>query len=360
MRREGVFVIAEAGVNHNGSLPLALELVDIAAGAGADAVKFQTFKAASLASPTAPKAAYQMETTQASESQLEMLKKLELSAEAHERIAERCASKGIEFLSTPFDVESAEFLVRRMKVRALKISSGDLTNAQLLLHCARYRIPLIVSTGMGTLDDVEKALGVVAFGMAETNKAPGAKVFEAAYASSAGRAALREKVTLLHCTTAYPAPVEDVNLRAMRTLGEAFGLDVGYSDHTAGTEIAIAACALGARIIEKHFTTDRALPGPDHLASLEPDELARMVAAIRAVTSALGTGVKAPAPSEKGNVAAARKYLVALVPIKKGEILSESNVGVLRTGEGVSAMQYWDCLGKAAGRSYSRGEPIQP
>lgn len=351
-------VIAEAGVNHNGSLDMAKRLIDIASSAGADAVKFQTFRASALAGRDAPKADYQIGRTGASESQYRMLERLELDEAAHTELIERCMAQDIEFLSTPFEPESLDMLVNQFGLARIKLSSGDITNAPLLLRAARHAKPLILSTGMATLEEVGAALDVLAFGYTQVGDHPATEQFLEAGRSSEGRAALRDRVTLLHCTTEYPAPFADVNLRAMETMRTAFGLEVGYSDHTAGISVAVAAAALGATVIEKHFTLDRTLPGPDHQASLEPDELRRMVQSIREVEAALGGPLKAPAPSELKNRAAVRKSLVATRGIRRGEAFREGNLGVKRPGSGVSPFRYWEYLGKVAGRDYSPDEVI--
>lgn len=355
-----VFVIAEAGVNHNGSLELALRLVDAAAQAGADAVKFQTFRADSLVSKSAPKARYQVETTGEGETQHEMIRKLELDEAAHVALIGRCKAVGIEFLSTPFDRESLEMLAAKFDISRIKLSSGDITNAPLLLQAARTGKPVILSTGMSTLGDIEAALGVLAFGYSEPRQEPSTIAFERCYGSEAGRKALRDMVTLLHCTTEYPAPLVDVNLRAMDTLGKAFGLAVGYSDHTPGITIPVAAAALGAELVEKHFTLDRDLPGPDHKASLEPDELRLMVRAIRDVEIALGSPLKQPAASELKNRSVARKSLVAARDIRKGEAFTPVNLAVKRPGDGISPACYWEWMGKLANRDYRRDEKVEP
>ncbi len=269
-----VEIIAEAGVNHNGSLERALELVDAAADAGADVIKFQTFSADAIATKSAPKAAYQKRETGEAQSQYEMLKALELDEAAHRTLIARCAERGIEFLSTPFDFPSLDLLANRLKLTRLKVGSGELTNAPLLLAIARTRRPVILSTGMARLEEIEAALGVLAFGYGEGG-APSESAFQAAYKSEAGQRALRANVTLLHCTSAYPTPDSDINLKAMEALRREFGLPAGFSDHSVGIEIPIAAAALGAAMIEKHFTLDKTLPGPDHKASIEPDDLQR-------------------------------------------------------------------------------------
>ncbi len=353
-------VIAEAGVNHNGDEEMALRLVDAAAEAGADTVKFQTFKAAEVATGAAPKAAYQSAATDPGESQLAMLERLELSAEAHRALAERCRERGIDFLSTPFDLQSLRFLAGELGLETLKIPSGAITDAPLLLEAGRSGCRIILSTGMSTIEEVEAALGVLAFGMTETGSEPSRANFRSAYLSLEGKEALRNRVTLLHCTSAYPTPLEDVNLRAMDTLRESFDLPVGLSDHSPGIAVAIAAAGRGASVIEKHFTLERSLPGPDHQASLEPDQFAEMVAAIRAVERALGDGLKNPRPSELGTMAVARKSLVARRPIRAGETFSEDNLTALRPGDGVSPMEYWEWLGRLAASDLHEDETIRP
>lgn len=354
------FVIAEAGVNHNGSLEMALRLIDAAAAAGADAVKFQTFIPEALVSRHAVKAVYQQHTTGADESQLDMLRKLALDHAAHRHLLAHCKARGIEFMSSPFDVDSARFLVDTLDVATLKLGSGEITNGPLLLALARTGKPLILSTGMSTLPEIEQALAVLAFGYTETTAQPTTTGIAAAYATEAGRHVLRDKVSLLHCTTEYPCPFEDVNLRAMDTLRDAFGLPVGYSDHTPGITIPIAAVARGARIIEKHFTLDRNLPGPDHQASLQPDELRAMIDGIRQVEHALGHGRKEPAPSELKNRPIARKALVAARPIHAGELFTTDNLTAKRPAEGLSPMRYWELLGRTAERDYDADEAIAP
>lgn len=350
-----VFIIAEAGVNHNGSIDLALQLVDAAARTGADAVKFQTFKSSNLVTSLAPKAEYQVQSTGSGESQLEMLRKLELSREDHEKLIARCAEKNIEFISTPFDLESLALLVD-LGVGRIKIPSGELTNAPLLHAASRSGLPVILSTGMATLDEVREAVAVLAHGYAAQETAPSRDAFAAAL--EARPAALREKATLLHCTTEYPSPFADTNLRAMDTLAESFGLPAGLSDHTPGISVAIAAAARGAAVIEKHMTLDRTLPGPDHQASLDPEEFTRMVTSIREVSQALGSPIKQPAPSELRNLAIVRKSLVAARPIRKGDIFTEDNLTAKRPGGGLSPIQFWNLLGQTADRDYQPDEPI--
>jgi N-acetylneuraminate synthase len=356
-----VHVIAEAGVNHNGSRELALELVDAAARAGADTVKFQTFRAEKLATRSAPRADYQAANTGDTASQFEMLKALELSRDDFRAIRDHCQQRGIEFLSTPFDLESLHYLTRDLSQARLKISSGDLTNAPLLLAAARSAGQVILSTGMSSLEEIEQALMVLAFGFSQpADAAPGLAAFRKAYESGAGRDALKRNVTLLHCTTEYPAPFSDVHLRAMDTLRTHFGLRTGYSDHSVGISVPVAAAARGAEIIEKHFTLDRALPGPDHKASLEPEELRHMVTAIREVEQALGNTEKAPAEVERKNMAAARKSLVAARPIRRGEPFTADNLAVKRPGTGIAPWRYWEWLGRTAARDYAPDELIEP
>ncbi|GIQ69986.1 N-acetylneuraminate synthase [Xylanibacillus composti] len=354
------YIIAEAGVNHNGSLALAKELIEAASDAGADAIKFQTFRADKIVTLNAAKAAYQLTNTSADESQYDMLKKLELSYEQHFELVHYAKERGIQFLSTPFDLESADFLIGKLKLPVMKISSGDLTNALLLLRISQGNIPVILSTGMATLGEIEEALGVLAFGYAVSNRMePSIERFRQAYRSEKGQASLKQHVTLLHCTSEYPAPVNDVNLKAMLTLSHAFDLPVGYSDHTKGIAIPIAAAALGAQIIEKHFTLDKELPGPDHKASLDPAQLQEMIAAIRDVDQSLGGPLKLPAESELKNLEVSRKSLVTSKPVREGECFTSENLTVKRPGGGTQPMQYWRILGQKATRHYDADELVE-
>lgn len=357
---KAVYIVAEAGVNHNGSLDVAKKLVATAADAGADAVKFQTFKADKLISRAAQKAEYQIANTDYLESHHEMIRKLELDESAHAVLIPYCKELGIEFLSTPFDLDSLELLARKWDLSRIKLASGDITDAPLLLETARTGKPVILSTGMSTLGEIEMALGILAFGYSEPHEQPSLPVFEKAYSATTGREALQDKVTLLHCTTEYPAPFVDVNLHAMATLEKAFGLPVGYSDHTTGVAIPVAAVALGATVIEKHFTLDRGLPGPDHKASLEPYELKQMVRWIREVELAMGSPLKRPVVSELRNRPVARRSLVAARQIRKGEMFTQGNLTTKRPGDGVSPTRYWEFLGKTAGRDYKQDEQVQP
>lgn len=328
------FIIAEAGVNHNGSLEMAFQLIDVAVAAGADAVKFQTFKAEKVIAVNAPKAGYQKETTGSNESQLEMVKKLELDETAHIQLYQYCQHKGIRFLSTPYDLESID-LLNRLGLEIFKIPSGEITNLPYLRKLGALKKRLILSTGMADLGEIEDALDVL---------------------TESGTP--RENITVLHCNTEYPTPFEDVNLRAMLTIKNAFGVEVGYSDHTSGIEVPIAAVALGATIIEKHFTLDRNLPGPDHRASLEPPELSAMISGIRNIEKALGTGIKRPSPSELKNKFVARKSIVAAFPIKKGETFTAMNITVKRPGTGITPMRWDEIIGRKAGRDYKMDEII--
>lgn len=350
-------IIAEAGVNHNGDYNLATKLVDAAHIAGADIVKFQTFTTKKLVTNNAQQAKYQSVNSGKKESQFDMLSRLELSYKDHHRLIAHCKKMDIEFLSTAFDSESLNFLVHDLKLSRLKIASGELTNAPLVLEHARTQCELIVSTGMASISEIETALGVIAFGYTASPKIiPSPAAFSAAYASEAGQRALKDKVTLLHCTTEYPAPIDEVNLHAMNTLQSTFGLVSGYSDHTSGINIPIAATALGAVIIEKHFTLDRNLEGPDHKASLEPNELKAMISAIREVELALGDGIKRPTYSEIKNIGVARKSIVAICDIRKGEIFSVENIAIKRPGTGKSPYLYWDVLGTQAKQDLKAGE----
>ena len=352
-------IIAEAGVNHNGDEKLAFELVDAAYKAGADIVKFQTFKAKNLVTEQARQADYQVANTKKNESQLAMLSRLELSWEAHHALVKHCKSLGIEFLSTAFDSVSLNFLVNELGIKRLKLPSGELTNAPLVLEHARTGLDIIISTGMATLSEIEAALGVIAFGYTTpSDEKPCIEAFEKAYATPEGQKALKQKVTILHCTTEYPAPMDEINLRAMDSLQAAFDLPAGYSDHSEGITIPIAAVARGAVLIEKHFTLDKHMEGPDHKASLDPEELNAMVKAIRQIEMALGNRVKTPTVSEIKNKSVARKSLVAVHKIFAGEPFTASNMTIKRPGNGMSPYSYWDMLDKVSTREYLPGDLI--
>lgn len=329
-----VYVIAEAGVNHDGSLERAIKLIDVACEAGADAVKFQTFKADLLVCKGAEKADYQKALTNVDETQHEMLRRLELSNYMHEKLMGYCVEKGIDFLSTPFDVESAKYL-HDLGLQTFKIPSGEITNLPYLECIGGFKKQIILSTGMATLTEVEDAVRVLTEAGSELSQ-----------------------LTVLHANTEYPTPYNDVNLLAMRQIKKSLGVSVGYSDHTLGIEVPIAAVALGAVVIEKHFTLDRSLAGPDHKASLEPAELVAMVEGIRRVERSLGDGVKAPSSSERKNLPIARKSIVAKTTIKSGDIFTVNNLTVKRPGTGINPMRWYDVLGKKADRCYEQDDLI--
>ena len=329
-----VFIIAEAGVNHNGSIELARKLIDVAVEAGADAVKFQTFKAENLVSKNAQKAEYQKETTDNKESQFDMIKKLELDVKAHEELISYCNSKDIMFLSTPFDHNSIE-LLNDLGLKIFKIPSGEITNLPYLRHIGKLNKKIILSTGMSDIGEIEDALNVlIDSGTKKSN------------------------ITVLHANTMYPTPMEDVNLKAMVTIGDTFDVSYGYSDHTLGIEVDIAAVAMGASCIEKHFTLDKDMEGPDHKASLEPGELIAMVKGIRNIELALGSDIKQASRSETPNMQIARKSIVAKLPIKQGEILSEKNITIKRPGNGISPMKWDETIGSIAVKDYAEDELI--
>lgn len=336
MMKESVIIIAEAGVNHNGDINKAFKLIDVAVNAGVDYVKFQTFKAENLVSRIAKKADYQIENTQNdSDNQLEMLKKLELSHAQHEQLIQYCEEKKIKFFSTAFDLTSLDFLAK-IGLKIVKVPSGEITNLPYLKKAASLFEEVIISTGMAMMDEIKDALNVFL---------------------DAGIA--KDKITILHCNTEYPTPMKDVNLKAMLAIEKEFGVKVGYSDHTLGIEVPIAAVALGATIIEKHFTLDKNLPGPDHAASLEPQELLAMCKAIRNIELALsGNGVKEPSESEMKNIAIARKSIVAKVNIEKGTVFTEENITTKRPGNGISAMKWDEVLGKTAMRNFNEDDLI--
>jgi N,N'-diacetyllegionaminate synthase len=328
-----VYIIAEAGVNHNGSYELAKKMVEVAKKCGVDAIKFQTFQADKMVTAQSKKAEYQEKNTGNTESQLKMLKNLQLSQSEFKRLKNDCDALKIEFLSTPFDHESIDFLLK-LKMKRWKIPSGEITNLPYLLKIAKTEMPVILSTGMATLDEVKKAVEILReYGVKD--------------------------LFLLHCTTEYPTPFKDVNLKAMLTLKEKLCLPVGYSDHTMGIEIPIAAVTMGASIIEKHFTLDRNMVGPDHKASLEPNELKAMVKSIRNVEMALGDGIKKPAESEKKNICIARKSIIAKKEILKGELFTEENLIVKRPGNGISPMKWFDVIGTKATKNFEQDELIE-
>lgn len=328
-----VFIIAEAGVNHNGSILLAKKLVDSAKEAGANCVKFQTFISSNIVSKTGKKAEYQKVYTEAEESQQDMLKKLELSFDEFVELNNYCKSKDIEFMSTAFDFDSIDFL-STLDMSSWKIPSGEITNLPYLIRIAKLNRPVILSTGMSKIEEIRSAIHIL--------KSNGCG-----------------EITILHCTTEYPTPFNDVNLKAMITMKNEFGVKIGYSDHTKGIEIPIAAVALGATVIEKHFTLDRNMEGPDHKASLEPPELKAMVDSIRNIEVALGDGIKKPVESEKKNIVIARKSIIAKKAIKLGEIFTEENLTVKRPGNGISPMHWFEVIGKVASRDFEEDELIE-
>lgn len=357
--QQKVTIIAEAGVNHNGSLERALKMIDVAAKSGADIIKFQTFKAEKVVSHSAPKADYQTRTTGASESQLEMARKLELDEASHWVLLQYCQERGIKFLSAPFDIQSLHFLVNDLNIPQIKIASGEITNLPLLLAASRSGKKIILSSGMSTLGEIETALGVIAYGhICDDIPSGDPRFFRESFSSLEGQNILREYVCLLHCTSEYPADFTDVNLRVMDTMKNSFGLPVGLSDHTLGISIPVAAVARGATIIEKHFTLDKALEGPDHTASLDPEQLRAMVCAIREVELSLGKKIKYPSPLEKKNLPIVRRSLTAACKVEKGDVFTSNNLTTKRPGNGVSATCYWNYLGKVADRTYQEDELI--
>ena len=328
-------IIAEAGVNHNGNMQTAKRLIDAASDAGANIIKFQTFKASQLATKDAEQAAYQQQALGQKQSQLSMLEKLELKPNQHRPLIQHCEQRNIEFLSTAFDINSID-LLSSLNIRRWKIPSGEITNLPYLRKIGSMNESIILSTGMANLGEIESAI----------------RVLERAGCH-------RDKITALHCTTEYPAPFEEVNLRAMRSIAEAFGVGVGYSDHTEGIAIPIAAAGMGTTVIEKHLTLDRNLPGPDHKASLEPTDFAAMVRGIRSVEKALGDGIKRPTISEEANIKVVRKSLVASKPIRSGELFSADNLTAKRPGTGISPMLWDDWIGREATRDFSSDELIR-
>ena len=330
-----VFIIAEAGVNHNGSIDLAKKLIDVASNAGADAVKFQTFKAKNLVSKNAQKAEYQKKTTDTKESQFDMLKKLELDAATHKKLISHCESKRIIFLSSPFDLDSIK-LLKDLSLEIFKIPSGEITNLPYLREIGKLNKNVILSTGMAHMSEIKDAIDILLD--AGTKK---------------------DNITILHANTMYPTPMEDVNLRAMKAIGETFDMAFGYSDHTLGIEVDIAAVAMGASCIEKHFTLDKSMSGPDHKASLQPDELRAMVKAIRNIEVALGSAIKKPSKSELQNIKIARKSIVAKKIIKQGDVLSDDNLAIKRPGNGMSPLRWDEIIGTIATCNYNENDLIE-
>ncbi len=352
------YVIAEIGVNHDGDVSKALDLVAAVAASGADAVKIQTFTAESLVSSQAPKAAYQLVTTPSSESQFEMLKRLELSREGHLAVMEAARERGLDFLSTPYDLDSLAFLVDEMKVPQVKIASSDITNLPLLLAVGRSGRRVILSTGMSTVAEIGQALATIGFGGACADGVPSENQIDAVE-DPAVQAYVSSHVVLMQCTSQYPAPVEEANLRAITTLREMFSVPVGYSDHTVGMVAAIMSVAYGSVMYERHFTLDRTAPGPDHSASMEPDEFAGLVAMLREAELARGSGAKEPSPSESGNRYPMRKGLVAARPIPAGQTIAEADIAYMRPVDGDTPARYWAWIGQVARRDYVVGEPLR-
>jgi len=353
-------IIAEAGVNHNGSEELALTLVDAAVDAGVDIIKFQTFKASELVTADAKQADYQIKNTENIQSQLSMLEALELSFDSYKTIMAYCKSKDIEFLSTAFDSLSLKFLIDDLGISRLKIPSGEITNLPFILEHALTGCDVILSTGMSTLEEIELALATLAFGYMNIGQEiePTNEKFMKVFHSQIGQEKLHQKVTLLHCTTEYPAPFDQVNLKAMEVMANKFSLPVGYSDHTKGISVSMAAVALGACVIEKHFTLDKNMEGPDHKASIEPNELKLMVQSIREIDFSLGKAIKTTSECEVKNLAVARKSIVAKKNIAKGEKLTEANLAIKRPGSGLSPHHYYQILGSKAVDNFVAGQLI--
>ena len=359
MSKQQVYIIAEAGVNHNGDLKLAKQLVREGAAAGVNAVKFQTFHPEKLVTKSAEKAAYQKMNTGNQDGQLEMLRKLTLRDEDYVELEHLCQECGVDFISTPFDSDSLHFLTMELDMPFIKVPSGEIDNAPFLLEIAHTQKPIVLSTGMATVGEIEKALAVLSYGYLHPAFPASFQDVQKVYVSDAGQKVLQEKVKLLHCTTQYPAPAKQANLLAMETMRKAFGLPVGYSDHTEGITIPIAAVAMGAEIVEKHFTLDKNMEGPDHKASLEPHELKEMVKAIRTVEQSKGNGIKIPAADEVPNIHIVRKSLVAATDIAEGEVFTVENLTAKRAGAGISPMDIWDIVGKSAEHAYYIDEKIE-
>ncbi|EKE80841.1 sialic acid synthase [Idiomarina xiamenensis 10-D-4] len=357
MANSAVYIIAEAGVNHNGDLHLAEQLIDVAAAAGADAVKFQTFNAEKLAAEQAQQAAYQRQNMQQQVSQRDMLKALELPLAWHQPLQQRAQRLGIDFLSTAFDSDSLQHLLA-LSITRIKVPSGELTNAPLLLAYARSGLPLMVSTGMAFLSEIEQALATLAWGANHSGLPQSSEVIWQYWCQPEAQQWVRQQITLLHCTSQYPAPDEAIHLAAMDQLAQAFGCAVGYSDHSAGIAVSVAAAARGARVIEKHFTVDRSLPGPDHQASIEADQLTQMVAMIRQVSSAIGQPRKLPQACEWDTRALARQVLVCAQALSAGQTIDAAHLTTCRSRAGMSPHRLWDLLGRPAQRDYAVGELI--
>ena len=361
---DDLIIIAEAGVNHNGSLERALEMVDVAAAAGADIIKFQTFSADKLVRKDAKMAEYQKTSSEDARTQWDLLKGLELSREEFLAIRDRAAQRGIAFLSTGFDLDELQFLIDELHIPIVKVASGDLTFAPMLVKAGTSALPVILSTGMADLDEIERALGFIAFGRGLTagvipaGTVPAAAAVTAAWADPAVRGLLETGVTILHCTTQYPAPLEILNLRAMTTIAERFGLPVGYSDHSLGEIASITSVALGATVIEKHFTLDKGLEGPDHAASLEGAELGAFVSSLRDTRTALGSSIKQCQPEEESNREVVRRSIVATRDIAEGAVITEDDIECRRPAAGRTSFDYYELVGTAATRGYATGDYV--
>lgn len=352
------YIIAEAGVNHNGNIEIALQLIDKAKSIGVDAIKFQLFDAASLVTAEAEQAGYQKKSAKGFKNQLQMLQELELPFDAYHRLKAHADSCGIDFLVTPFCLKSLDFLIQELKLNTIKISSGDVCHGPLLYQAAKQQVKIILSTGMCGLDDIGQALKTMAFGYIDTNTEPSLKNFDLYYQTELAQQALKDNVTLLHCVSEYPAPLAETNLKAMDALKEKFGLPVGFSDHSQFIWASVAAVAREASIIEKHFTLDNTMSGPDHTASLDVKDFSQMVEAIRAVEQTIGTHHKNPTASELKNKQCVRRSMVASTTIKPGDIFSEQNLTFKRPENGLSPMQYWNKLGKPSKQNYKKDEAI--
>tara|TARA_B100001057_G_C22868345_1_gene957594 strand:- start:3417 stop:4511 length:1095 start_codon:yes stop_codon:yes gene_type:complete len=362
IKNNKIFFIAEAGVNHNGSMKNVIKMIDIASKSGADAIKFQTFKASNLATENAKKANYQLKTTNNKESHFNMLKRLELSEKDHFKIKNYCKRKRIIFLSTAFDFDSLNFLNKKIKLDTFKIPSGELNNLPLLIEFGRTKKKIILSTGMGTLKEIDKAISYLALGNILGRRSFDKNVLKKELKKLTTKKKLKilkNKVSILHCTTNYPAKNYELNLNAIKTIFKKFNLPVGYSDHSMGLQASLTACALGSKIIEKHFTISRKLKGPDHKASLEPGELKSLIKEINNIKISLGNGVKKPFNSEINNIKTVRKSLVAIADIKKNEIFSKQNIGLKRPGTGLSPSKYWQYIGRKAKKNFKKDNLIK-
>ncbi len=353
------FIIAEAGVNHNGSLSEALKMIDVAKQSGADAIKFQTFTAEDLVTKTAQKAEYQVKNTGNNSSQFEMLKALEISYPDHFKLKKHCDSIGLQFMSSPFSEKDAQFLISDLKIKTIKIGSGEITNLRMLNAIGKSQSSIVLSTGMSTLKEVQAALGAIGLGSTSPETAPSILNSQNWYSENKQSETLKSRITVLHCTSNYPAKTDELNLRAIQTLHENLNLRIGYSDHSSGSWAALVALGLGATCFEKHFTLDVKQDGPDHAASIEPDELKRYIVNIRNGFASLGSGEKKPQPSEKSTMAAARKSVVSKEDIHKGDLFTEDNITLKRPGSGISAEHFFDLLGKKSLIDYKSNQLIE-